>query len=264
MTERNTESYLSNLNDDFRRIEAEHFWYVGRRWAIESLLRFWTAAGAPSPRRAVEIGSGTGGMLAMLSSFADSVTAVEPYPPAAEILRSRNPKINVVQSDAGAFLAAHAESFDLIAAFDVLEHIKDDQDLLECIFTALVPGGAAVLSVPAMQVLWSSFDEFDLHFRRYDRGDLTAKLERAGFQALKTNYFFSSLFPVVYSVRKVRDMLARDAAGQNSDLMRIPPRPVNGLVKLILWIEARLLQRVSMPFGTSVVCLAVKPPRSGT
>jgi 2-polyprenyl-3-methyl-5-hydroxy-6-metoxy-1,4-benzoquinol methylase len=260
MSETGGESYLSNLNEEFRRVDTEHFWYVGRRRAIESLLHFWTAARPDQPVRAVEIGSGTGGMLATLSSFSDSLTAIEPYPPAAEVARTRAPGVNVIQCDAREFLASRLASFELIAAFDVLEHIEDDQDVLNCFHAALVPGGAAVVSVPAMSVLWSSYDEFDLHFRRYNREDLVRKLVTAGFEVKKASYFFASLFPIVYFFRKVRDLLGCGAARQNADL-KIPSHVLNAFLRFVVVLEAGLLKRVSLPFGSSLVCLAVKPLR---
>ena len=82
--------------------------------------------------------------------------------------------------------------------FDVLEHIKEDTDVLRQIYLALKPGGYLLITVPQHQWLWSSFDVFSCHERRYSAKDLHKKIKHAGFEIIRSSSFVSGLLPVMY------------------------------------------------------------------
>jgi SAM-dependent methyltransferase len=103
------------------------------------------------------------------------------------------------------------EHFDVVALFDVLEHIEDDATALRNIHTMLRPGGRIILTVPAHRWLWSRIDDLSSHYRRYNRPGLTAVLERAGFEALECRYFFTAMVPGLL----LRRLLTRNATWDN-------------------------------------------------
>jgi SAM-dependent methyltransferase len=74
-----------------------------------------------------------------------------------------------------------SETFDMVCAFEVLEHIENDVAALVDWRARLNPGGHILLSVPAHARRYGPHDELAGHFRRYDRAALTTTLERAGF-----------------------------------------------------------------------------------
>jgi SAM-dependent methyltransferase len=197
-----------------------------------------------------------------LSQFCQELIGVEPFENAARVARLRNSKFTIVQTEGEKFLAEHPESFELIAAFDVLEHLEDDIGMLQQMHSALVPGGYLVITVPASKILWSSYDLFDQHWRRYERTDLQQKLEEAGFYVSRISYLFMCLFPVVYLVRKIRDFLGWDSREQNVDLIKMPSKLVNSLLKAIFNIEVQIMKYMSLPIGSSLVCIASKPKYS--
>ena len=255
----NQHCYLSNLDDDFVKIENEHFWYTSRRKAVTTLLsRFTKLTPQPEVARGIEIGCGTGGMQETLSQFCQELIGVEPFENAARVASLRNSNFTIVQTEGKRFLAEHPESFDLIAAFDVLEHLEDDIGMLRQMHSALVTGGCLVITVPASKILWSSFDLFDKHWRRYERTDLQQKMEEAGFCVFQSSYFFMCLFPVVYFVRKLRDILFLKPSEQNVDLIKMPPKLINRLLEIIFNIEIKIMRYVPLPLGSSLVCIASK------
>jgi predicted TPR repeat methyltransferase len=259
LTINNQHCYLSNLDDDFVKIENEHFWYTSRRKAVTTLLsRFTKLTSHEEGTRGVEIGCGTGGMQETLSQFCQEVIGVEPFENAARVARLRNSKFTIVQTEGESFLVEHPESFDLIAAFDVLEHLEDDMGMLRQMHSALVPGGYLIITVPASKILWSSYDLFDKHWRRYERTDLQQKLEEAGFCISRISYLFMSLFPVIYLLRKFRDSLGLKPSEQNTDLIKMPPQLMNILLEGVFNIEIQLMKYVSIPIGSSLVCIARK------
>jgi SAM-dependent methyltransferase len=69
--------------------------------------------------------------------------------------------------------------FDVIGAFDVLEHVKDDGVVLQQMHQALCAGGGLLVTVPQHPLLWSHLDEYACHVRRYTRKELRRKVVQA-------------------------------------------------------------------------------------
>jgi len=144
--------------------------------------------------------------------------------------------------------------FDLITALDVIEHIDHDVESIETMRALLATGGKAIITVPAYMFLWSSFDEMNEHKRRYTRPELKAKLEQAGFTIEKISYYNTLLFPVIFVVRMLNNLLKRDGASD----VDMPSRPVNFILKKIFGIEKYLLRYLNLPFGVSVLAVVRK------
>jgi len=144
--------------------------------------------------------------------------------------------------------------FDLIVALDVIEHIEKDVDSLRAIRSRIVENGKAIITVPAYMFLWSAFDELNEHKRRYTLSELNAKLIQAGFKVEKISYFNTILFPVVFIIRMLNNLLGRDGA---SDI-DMPSQPVNYILKKIFGIEKYLLKFINLPFGVSILAIVKK------
>ena len=144
--------------------------------------------------------------------------------------------------------------FDLITALDVIEHIDNDVDSISAIRSLLVPGGKAVFTVPAYMFLWSAHDEMNEHKRRYTLPELNEKLVQAGFTVEKISYYNTFLFPVVFLVRMLNNVLKRDGASD----MDMPGSALNYVLKKIFGIEKYLLRVFNLPFGVSVLAVVRK------
>src|SRR2546428_3595773 len=90
-----------------------------------------------------------------------------------------------------------ANEFDVLGAFDVIEHVDDDEAVLSQFRGALREGGGLLLTVPQPQWLWSAADDYSGHLRRYTRVDLSAKLVPAGFRIIRITSFVSLLLPLL-------------------------------------------------------------------
>ena len=144
-------------------------------------------------------------------------------------------------------------SFDLVTAFDVFEHLEDDQKGLEEAFRVLKKGGFLLLTVPAYSWLWSFHDESLGHKRRYTKQELEKKVKKAGFKILKSSYLISSfLFPI--ALFRFIQRLFR-VKGQSYVIL---PKFLNVLLAEILKLEALLLQFCNLPFGVSLILLGRK------
>ena len=230
-----------------RELEDEHWWFVARRRVIEAVLR---RLALPERADILEVGCGTGGNLAMLSRFG-TVTGVERDEDAAAMARERG-IAPVLEGELPCQIPGLNGQYDLIVLFDVIEHVDADGASLECLRTGLRPGGRIVLTVPAFNFLWSQHDVENHHKRRYRRTDLRGLATGAGLQAEYLSYFNFWLFPPVAAVRLVRKLFP---ASETWSDMRKPAPLVNALLRSVFGSEARLIGRLSFPFGSSVIAV---------
>jgi SAM-dependent methyltransferase len=240
------------------RIEGRHFWFVARREIVLDALR--RVVPDLDRRRLFDIGCGSGGLLEYLGSCGVAIAgACDAYSESLEIVRRRLPA-PLVLVDEGR-LPPLGPGHDLLALFDVLEHVDDDRGMLGFLHSALAPGGVVVLTVPAHPVLFDERDELACHRRRYRRGELRAKLEEAGFEVRLLTHFMAPLVPPLLAMRALTRILP--PSGQQSrerqDLeFRVVP-VVNDVLRALLALERRLLRVGSLPFGTSIIAVAARP-----
>jgi 2-polyprenyl-3-methyl-5-hydroxy-6-metoxy-1,4-benzoquinol methylase len=140
----------------------DNFWYKARRDLIKKLM----IRHGVSNKNILEIGCGAGSQLEALSVFDNSVVGSDINAKALEVAANRGHKVfyqNIEEA------LAHDTKYDLICAFDVLEHVEHDQVAMTNIYSMLKPDGLFMYSVPAYQFLFSSHDVYLEHFRRYSR-----------------------------------------------------------------------------------------------
>lgn len=146
------------------------------------------------------------------------------------------------------------ESFSLITALDVIEHVDDDLATLIAIRERLKPEGQAVITVPACMFLWSEHDVLNEHKRRYSLLELKAKLHEAGFTIEKISYFNSLLFPLIVAARFINQVLGRKGANE----VALPSAPLNFILEKIFGFERFILRFLNFPIGVSVIAVVRK------
>jgi SAM-dependent methyltransferase len=236
--------------DRMAELDGEHWWFVARRRILGSLIH--RVVQPTKGSRILEVGCGTGHNLEMLDQFG-TVDACELDESARELasLRLGRPVIEAKLPDLSMF---KADSYDLIALFDVLEHVADDLSALTAIRGLLKPGGALLMTVPANQWMWSAHDVAHHHHRRYWKPQLAQLFARAGFEVQLHSYFNSLLFPAIAAARLIGKIRRHDSA---DDVL--PSAAVNTLLERVFGLEAALVGRVPMPFGVSLVAVVRRP-----
>jgi SAM-dependent methyltransferase len=147
-----------------------------------------------------------------------------------------------------------ADSFDLAASLDVIEHLEDDLAALRELRRTVAPGGALLVTVPAYQWLWSGHDEINHHHRRYTRRSLQRVAEQAGWEQVRTTYFNSLLLPVAVMLRLL-DRVNTKTTESSLDLW-VPPEPLNWSLEQPLTLEAALIGRGGrIPGGLSLLAV---------
>lgn len=135
-------------------------------------------------------------------------------------------------------------AFDLVAALDTLEHLQDDAAALREFHRICRPDATLLVTVPAFPMLWGSVDDLGHHYRRYQRRELVAKVEAAGFSVRLVHFFNSILLPPIAAIRFLyRALPARPSADRElrSDFDVVKSGPLNSVLARILSLEARLL-----------------------
>ena len=239
------------------RVEGRHFWFLARREVVLDALR--RAVPDLDRRELVDIGCGSGGLLQYLEGRGVTVAgACDAYLESLEIVRSRM-AVPLVLVDEGR-LPPLGPGHDLLALFDVLEHLDDDRGMLRFLHSALTPGGVVVLTVPAHPSLFDDRDELAHHRRRYRRGELREKLEEAGFSVRVLSHFMAPLVPPLLAMRALSRLLPRSHR-RSRDRQELEFRVVpvlNGLGRVLLAAERQVLRLTSLPFGSSIIAVAAR------
>lgn len=147
-------------------------------------------------------------------------------------------------------------AFDVVSAFDVLEHCEPEAAAMRELTRVLAPGGRLLMSVPAYGWAWTDHDVRAGHHRRYTRGRLLRTVRTAGLRPRRVTYAFSAVFPFFVAERLLRRVSrARGAAPR--PLTPVPPA-LDRLLMRLCGVDERVLAGRDLPFGSSVLVAAAK------
>lgn len=234
---------------DLVRFEENNFWFRARNKLILWMLKH----NCPDLVSFLEIGCGTG---YVLSGVADQfpnakLSGSEIFFDGLGFAAARLPTTDLMQMDARD-IPFH-EEFEAIGAFDVLEHIEEDDRVLKQVHEALIPSGFLVLTVPQHKWLWSATDEHACHVRRYTAPELHRKIESAGFNIIRSTSFVTTLLPAMMASRMLPEKVF-DAASE----FKISPW-LNAVFYALLVAEiAAIKLGISFPIGGSRIVVAQK------
>jgi SAM-dependent methyltransferase len=234
------------------RFEEGNFWFRARnrliQWAMGNYF--------PDAENFFEVGCGTGFVLKGVRETLPRMRLAgsEIFGDGLVFARARLPGVDLYQMDARQI--PFEREFDVIGAFDVLEHIVEDDAALRQMFRATRPGGGVLVTVPQHRFLWSAIDEHSMHQRRYSRAELRSKVKQAGFDIERTTSFISLLLPVMTCSRMKRNSNRDFQLWKEFEISR----PLNALLGSILTAERAMIERgVSFPAGGSLLLIAKKP-----
>jgi len=238
------------------RVERDHWWFRGRRQILRRLIARLDPPLPPSAR-VLDIGCGTGAngpVLAESGRFAVGIDA-SPIPLGLDRERGAAGHAARVRGDA-ARLPFRDASFDLVVALDVLEHLDDDRAGARELARVIAPGGAAIVFVPALEILWGIQDDVSHHRRRYGRRQLVDVIGAGGLDVVRATFFNTLLFAPILAARLA--MRAIRPASLHSENQLSGPW-TNAVLARVFGAEARVVDRVSLPVGVSLACIARRP-----
>jgi ubiquinone/menaquinone biosynthesis C-methylase UbiE len=235
-----------------RRVEDTHWWFVGRRRILEAFLDQICANLDAEGLRILDVGCGTGANLEMLQHFG-TAKGVDVSSEALSFCRGRGLE-NVRQGEAERLPFAD-NSFDLVTALDVLEHLDDDSAGLSEFSRVLRPGGYVLMFVPAFMFLWGTQDDVSHHRRRYTLDSLSAAVRESGLVIERITYANIMFFAPILLARVLMRLTGLKPASENN----INIGSLNGILGRILGAEGAVLKKTNLPFGVSAICVARRP-----
>jgi SAM-dependent methyltransferase len=189
--------FKSESFSELARLEKANFWFRARNelilWALRTYKR--------NTSKFLEVGCGTGFVLSAIGRNSPEIelSGSEIFLAGLSHAIKRVPAANFMQMDARK--VPFVEEYDAIGAFDVLEHIEEDDLVLSQLHGALKTSGILLLTIPQHPWLWSASDEYACHVRRYTKSEIEQKVKRAGFNLLRSTSFVTSLLPAMLASR---------------------------------------------------------------
>lgn len=243
-------TYPSTLYKTIASVDTDHFWFTSRNRMIAAFIR--SSILHPVGMRLLEVGCGTGIVMQTLERMGFICTGLDVNAQALAYARKRTKGELLRQS---IFRYKPPLKYDVIGAFDVLEHIGDDVTFLQIAHRLLLPGGYILLTVPAGMWLWSRTDTASGHQRRYEKTALRQRLERAGFNVQSIVYWNMLLLPLYALWHRHSGTNKKDVVAAHLQRM---PRALNTLLEWVFSIELFLFSRIRLPIGATLVVCAQK------
>ena len=243
------------LLDKFNEIERIHWWWEGRRELISFLLK------GKRPVKILDVGCGTGETLTFIKKMFPKAKlyGVDSSISAIKYSKQRGHK-NILKSLAEK-LPFKDETFDVVLFLDVLEHIKNDQKVINEAKRVLKKNGSIIITSPALSFIWSAHDTEQGHKRRYTRRAIRALANEAGLKTSFISYFNFFLSPPIITIRllsniKAMRYLSNYDSGLNFEIAK--KGIVNSVLKFVFVNEIKALKFFRYPIGISVGAKLIK------
>lgn len=228
-----------------------YWWKQGRDFAAKFLLKKFLKPNKKN--KILDAGCGLGETSKKFAVFGQ-VTGIDSAPEAIKLAKKNGLKKAKVMDLTN--LSFPENSFEAVTAFDVLEHIENDQQAIRETFRVLKNKGIFLLTVPAYNWLWSEHDEALGHKRRYTKRQIEKKLKKSGFAVFKSSYIISSFLLPIALFRFWRKISKQEKVPKTSYV--VLPDFLNFFLAQILKLEGILVQAINLPFGVSLICVVRK------
>lgn len=236
------------------RLQEDHWWYVGRRALFGRELR---ALHLPSTAPVLEVGTSAGTNLRLLRELGFADVKGLDFSDEAIRLCAEKGLGRVEKGDITAMPFAD-ESFSLVLATDIIEHVDDDGRALSEIARVLKPGAVALLTVPAFPSLWGLQDVVSSHKRRYRMKTFLPRIAEAGLVVERSFHFNYLLFGPIWVARQLMKLWRHDFRSESE----VNTPLLNRLLGAVFHLDVSTASDLSPPFGVSILALARKPARA--
>lgn len=239
-----------NYYEEYFFLERNHWWFKIRVKIIQDLINKHIYKG--KKLKILNVGTATGKTSEILSEFG-VVTSVE-YD--VDCIRFTKEKIDIDILNASILeLPFNNNEFDLVCAFDVIEHVEDDLTAIKELNRVCANKGFIFITVPTFMTLWSEHDDVNHHYRRYLMPQILSLFKNIKGIIVKKSYFNTFLFPPILVFRLLSKILPKKLIrkGSGSDFTVVDNESmVNKILFFIFNFERNFLSIFEFPFGVSL------------
>jgi ubiquinone/menaquinone biosynthesis C-methylase UbiE len=241
---------------EYYDLERQHWWFVAREKIISNYLKkiIDDKILKQENLKILNVGCGPGRSSQYLSSFGE-VTSIEYDKDCCEFASERT-GLQIINGSITE-LPFQDEMFDLVCAFDVIEHVEDDQLAVSEMKRVAKKDGVVFITVPTFMSLWSHHDVINHHFRRYKFSQIEKLFEiQKNGNEIFSSYFNFFLFPGIYLIRIVSNSLkfGNNRPGSGSDFEAFKPGFLNNILFNVMCFESKFINKnIKFPFGVSLL-----------
>jgi len=228
--------------------EEDYWWFIGRKKIIQTIIK--NELNTNESLKILDVGCGTGGTTSELKKLGE-VYGIDFSFSALQFSTKRGLQVLKGAVNKLPFLD---DTFDMITMFDALEHIEDDFLVVKELSRIIKKTGMIVITVPAYQFLWSDHDVTVSHYRRYNSKSISDVVTKGGLSIFRMSYFITIPFVPIALFRLFSKLKTKKP---KSDLAVVRfPKIIDKIFRNILFFESKLLQKIDLPFGLSIICVA--------
>lgn len=241
---------------EYYDLERQHWWFVAREKIISNYIKKLITDKTLNQNdlKILNVGCGPGRSSQYLSTFGE-VTSVEYDKDCCEFA-SEKTGLKIINGSITELPFDH-NFFDLVCAFDVIEHVENDQLAVSEMKRVVKNNGVILITVPAFMSLWSHHDVINHHFRRYKLNEIEKLFDKSSDgNKIYTSYFNFFLFPPIFLIRTISNLIksGKNRPGSGSDFETFKPGITNDLLYKIMHFESKLInQNFKLPFGVSII-----------
>jgi len=240
---------------EYYDLERQHWWFVAREKIISNYIRKIIVDNKLNnpDLKILNVGCGPGRSSQYLSEFG-KVVSVEYDKYCCEFAAEKT-GLEIINGSITE-LPFEDNLFDIVCAFDVIEHVEDDQLAVSEMKRVAKSQGIIYITIPAFMSLWSHHDVINHHFRRYKLAQIEGLFnKKVDGNIIFASYFNFFLFVPIYAVRTISNWVksGKNRPGSGSDFETFKPGIMNDLLYKLMLFESKFINRnIKLPFGVSL------------
>lgn len=244
------------------QLEDTYWWFKARRHIISSIIKAIKPS-LTSTESILDIGCGTGATVQFLSEEY-SCSGIDTSVEAITRAKKKYPDKQFINGFAPDDIIDLIPNINIFLLMDVLEHIKEDKNFLKSLINKANSGSYFIITVPALQSLWSHHDELSHHYRRYELNTFKDLWRDLPVSQELVSYMNTNLYPIVQMVRTLKTQFPSFFSKGKSDFFQLPGFLNEFLMKIFQSETKSLINKLekshsaSMRKGVSLISVLKK------
>lgn len=235
---------------------SNHFWYHHRNKIIlDSIMKYCKKA--KEDTYLLELGAGSGNIALFLKCKGFKIDASDMYDSALKYFEGRVDNTFIYNITLGYIPDKFKHRYDVVILGDVIEHLHEPVSALKKCSDFLKAGGLILLTVPALMQLWTPYDQFAGHKKRWDKEGLEMELKESAYQIEEIKYFMFIPAIILFFKRRLKSIFFKYEEEEFKNELVISSI-ANRIMKLIMVMEYLIGRFIDFPFGSSLLALVRK------